>query len=231
MTCLRSQVESQVTASCQGIFNQERNFIRQAKLDSLGKTGSLAEVDEVFEGEGQRDGFGELDFDVQVWLLDIVVASKSYSTVTNITCTRELDTILGCFDGDCKDTQLAVELRKDSRSVPDSERAIKSVQILLNSEEGMVIVAAYSVSGIPKCSWSMSISFKSYSLNRSLSLLSKTKFKTSGASSALIVRISSFWAARRTLVREVKLTPRATLRSHRYGEKVSALSIMETSAT
>jgi hypothetical protein len=231
VTCLWSQVESQVTASGQVIFNQERNLIGQAKLDSLGKSRSLAEVDEVFKGESQRDRFGELNFDVQFWLLDVVVASKSDSTIANITRAGELDTILGCLDRDYRVTALAGAMVKVSANVPDSERAIKSMQILLNSEEGMEIVAAYSVSGIPKCSWSISISFKSYSLNRSLSLLSKTKFKTSGASSALIVRISSPCAARRTLVRDVRLTPRATLRSHRYGENVSALSIMETSAT
>lgn len=37
-------------------------------------------------------------------------------------------------------------------NIPDSDRAMRSLQILLNSEEGMLMVAAYSVSGIPKCS-------------------------------------------------------------------------------
>lgn len=115
--------------------------------------------------------------------------------------------------------------------LPDSESAIKSMQILLNSADGMETVAEYSVSGIPRCSWSMSINLRSYSLNLSLSLLSKTRFNTSGASSALMVRMSSFCAARRTLVKDVRLTPSAMLRSHRYGEKPSALSIMDTSAT
>jgi hypothetical protein len=188
---LRSQVESQVAAAGQVILHQERNLVRQAKFDSLGKSGSLAEVDEVFQGEGQRDRFGELNFDIQFWLLDIVVASESDSTVANITRTGELDTILVCLDRHCRVTKSAGEIIKGLTSVPDSERAIKSMHILLNSEEGIEIVAAYSVSGIPKCSWSISISFRSYSLSRSLSLLSKTKFKTSGASSALRVRISS----------------------------------------
>jgi hypothetical protein len=100
VTCLWSQVESQVTASGQVIFNQERNLIGQAKLDSLGKSRSLAEVYEVFKGEGQRDGFGELNFDVQFWLFDVAVASKSDSTIANITRAGELDTILGCLDRD-----------------------------------------------------------------------------------------------------------------------------------
>jgi hypothetical protein len=104
VTYLRSQVESQVTASGQVILNQERNLIGQAKLDSLGKPRSLAEVDEVFKGESQRDGFGELDFDVQLWLLDVAVASESNSTIANITVAGELDTILGCLDRDCTAT-------------------------------------------------------------------------------------------------------------------------------
>ena len=36
--------------------------------------------------------------------------------------------------------------------LPDSDRADKSLVILENSELGMEIVAAYSVSGMPKCS-------------------------------------------------------------------------------
>jgi hypothetical protein len=107
VTCLWSQVESQVTASGQVIFNQERNLIGQAKLDSLGKSRSLAKVDEVFKGEGQRDRFGELNFDVQFWLLNVAVTSKSDSTIANITRAGELDTILGCLNRDYRVTALA----------------------------------------------------------------------------------------------------------------------------
>lgn len=115
--------------------------------------------------------------------------------------------------------------------IPDSERAIKSLQIFWNSADGIEIVAEYSVSGIPKCSWSMSMSLISYSLNLSLSLLSNTKFTTSGASSAFKVRTSSFCAHRNTFMSELRLIPRAMLRSQRKGEKDSALSIIETRAT
>ena len=104
MTYLRSQVESQVTASSQVILNQERNFIGQAKLDSLGKSRSLAEVDQVFKGEGQRDWFGELNFDIEFWLLDIIVAAKSDGTIANVTRAGELDTIFRCLDRDYRVT-------------------------------------------------------------------------------------------------------------------------------
>lgn len=75
MTCLRSQVESKITASRQTILNQQRNFVREAELDSLGQASSFAEVDKVFEREGQGDRLSELDLDVQFWLVDVGVAS------------------------------------------------------------------------------------------------------------------------------------------------------------
>jgi hypothetical protein len=94
------QIESQVTATGQTVFNQKGNLIRQAKLNGAGKSTGLAEVDEVLEGEGKRDRFGELDIDVQLWLLDVGVAAEGNGSVTNIAVARELDTILGGLDGD-----------------------------------------------------------------------------------------------------------------------------------
>ena len=75
MTCLRSQVESEETAASQSVLNQERNLVGEAKLDRLGEASSFTEVDEVFQGEGQGNGFGKFDIDVKLWLLDVVVAS------------------------------------------------------------------------------------------------------------------------------------------------------------
>ena len=84
---------------------------------------------------------------------------------------------------------------------------------------------------MPRCSWSISINLISYSLSRSIALLSKTRLRLSGASSALTVMMSSAWAARSTLVSEARLMPSARFRSQRYGAKLSALSIIDTSAT
>lgn len=123
------------------------------------------------------------------------------------------------------------ERRESLMSLPDSDSAIKSRHILCSSADGIDMVAAYSVSGMPRCSWSMSISLMSYSLSRSVSLLSNTRFTTSGASSAFKVKISSLCAHRRTLVSALRFIPSAMLRSHRNGEKHSALSIIETRAT
>lgn len=99
---LRSKVESEITASSQLVFDQEGNLVGEAEFDGFRETSSLAEVDEVLEGESQGDRLGELDFDIQIWLLDVVVRSQSNSTVTNITSTGELDTILGGLDGNCR---------------------------------------------------------------------------------------------------------------------------------
>ena len=117
------------------------------------------------------------------------------------------------------------------RDIPDSDSALKSLQMRWNSAEGIEMVAAYSVSGMPRCSWSMSMSLMSYSLILSDPLLSNTRLTTSGASSALSVRRSSLCAARSTFVREPRLIPRAMLRSQRKGLKASDLSSIETRAT
>ena len=97
-TCLRSQIESKVAASGQSVLNQQRDLIGKAELNRFGESSGFAEIDEVFEGECQGDGFGELDFDVEFRLFNIVVASKCNRSVTDITSARELDTVLGCFD-------------------------------------------------------------------------------------------------------------------------------------
>lgn len=60
-----------------------------------GQVGGLAEVDKVFEGEGQGDGFGDVNHDVLIGLVDVGVLAKSDGAVTNITLARELDTLLG----------------------------------------------------------------------------------------------------------------------------------------
>jgi hypothetical protein len=51
----------------------------------------------------------------------------------------------------------------DTEIVTVSPMELKSAQIRLNSDEGIFTVAAYSVSGMPRCSESMSISLSSKS--------------------------------------------------------------------
>ena len=47
---------------------------------------------------------------------------------------------------------------------PVSPMLVRSLQMRMNSEEGILTTAEYSVSGMPRCSLSMSISFSSKSL-------------------------------------------------------------------
>jgi hypothetical protein len=98
---LGSKVESQITAAGKGILDQQGDFVGEAQLHSLGETCSLAEVGEVLQGKGQSYGFGELDVNVRIRLLHISFWSQSDGSVADISSTREFDTLLGGFDGDC----------------------------------------------------------------------------------------------------------------------------------
>lgn len=53
---LGGEVESEVAVVCQRVLDHERHVGGKAQLDSARKTTSLAEVDEVFERECERDG-------------------------------------------------------------------------------------------------------------------------------------------------------------------------------
>uniref|UniRef100_A0A7C9DUG3 Uncharacterized protein n=1 Tax=Opuntia streptacantha TaxID=393608 RepID=A0A7C9DUG3_OPUST len=68
---------------------------------------------------------------------------------------------------------------------------LRSLHILANSADGILIIAWYSASGIPRCSLSMSISFISKSAILSWLGLSNMKVTVSLPSSALMVMISS----------------------------------------
>jgi hypothetical protein len=88
------QVKSQITAASQSVLDQQRNIRRQAEFDSAGQPRGFAEVDEILEREAQGNRVCELDLDIQVRLLDVRVAAKCDSSVSNITSTSKLDTVL-----------------------------------------------------------------------------------------------------------------------------------------
>jgi hypothetical protein len=83
-TYLWRKVEPQETAASQTILYQERYFVRETYLNGFGQSLGLAEVDEVFEGESERDGLGELDVDVLLGVLDILVASQGNGAIANV---------------------------------------------------------------------------------------------------------------------------------------------------
>ena len=98
-THLRSKVESQVTAS-QTILDKQRNLLGQTQGHRARQIRSLAEVYEVFEGEGKSDGFGERDRDVLVGLFDVGVLTDGHGAAANVSLAGELDAFLGSLDDD-----------------------------------------------------------------------------------------------------------------------------------
>lgn len=93
-TYLRSKVESQVTAS-QAILNEKRHLLRQTEGHRGRQICSLAEVDEVLEGESKSDGFGERNRDVLLGLFDVRVLADGHGAAANVTLAGELDAFLG----------------------------------------------------------------------------------------------------------------------------------------
>ena len=74
---LRGEVESQVTAS-KSVFDHQGHFLRKAEGHMAGQICSLAEVDEVFQGEGEGDGLGEGNGNVLIGLLNVGVLADSH---------------------------------------------------------------------------------------------------------------------------------------------------------
>lgn len=97
---LGGEVESEVAVVCQRVLDHERHIGRKAQLDSARKTTSLAEVDQVLEREGERDGLRELDVDVQVFLVYVGVLAESDGSRTDVAGAAELDALFCALDVD-----------------------------------------------------------------------------------------------------------------------------------
>ena len=80
---------------------KQRHLLRQAQLHLTSKATSLAEVDEVLEGEGKGNGLAEGDVDIIVWLLSVGVRTNGDAATANVALAREADAIFGGFDTDC----------------------------------------------------------------------------------------------------------------------------------
>mmetsp|Transcript_85602 Transcript_85602/g.184796 ORF Transcript_85602/g.184796 Transcript_85602/m.184796 type:complete len:254 (-) Transcript_85602:24-785(-) len=103
-----------------------------------------------------------------------------------------------------------------------SPSTARSRMMRWNSAEGMRMVQLYSVSGMPRCSDSMSISFSSNSETRSCRALSNVMERESVSSAALSVTTSSLPAHLRILEKLGVFRPREVALSQRYSEKPSA---------
>lgn len=108
-TDLGSKEETQVTtssttcATCQTIFHLQRNFLGKAELNLAGQSGGLAEVDEVFEGEGKSDWLSELNRHVFGGVFHVGVLADGHGAVTNVTLAGEFDAFLCSFNDDCEE--------------------------------------------------------------------------------------------------------------------------------
>lgn len=95
------EVEAEVAVAGQGVLDQQGHLVRQANLDRVGQPRSLAEVDEVLEREGQRNGLAELDLNGLLRLLDVGMLAERDRAVANVALGRELDAVLGRLDCNC----------------------------------------------------------------------------------------------------------------------------------
>lgn len=94
---LRGQVEAQVTTT-ETVLNEQRHLLGEVQRYGGGQVGGLAEVDKVLEGEGQGDGFGDVNHDVLLGLVDVGVLADGDRSVTDVTVAGELDTLLVGLD-------------------------------------------------------------------------------------------------------------------------------------
>ena len=98
-THLWSKVESQIAGS-QTKFDKQWDLFRETDLDLIRQVGGLAKLDEVFEGEGKRDGFRQRNRHVLFRLIDAGVWTNADGPGSDIALTREFNAVLGSIDFD-----------------------------------------------------------------------------------------------------------------------------------
>lgn len=91
-----------MTPALQAILDEQGHLITQAKLHGRGQTRGFAEVDEVFEGECEGNGFGESDVDVEIGLVNVGVGAEGYCAGADVAVAGELDAFFCAFDGHCE---------------------------------------------------------------------------------------------------------------------------------
>lgn len=84
----------------QPILDKQRNLLRKADSHLIRQVCSLAEVNEVLEGESKGDGFGEGNRDVAFGFVDIGVWADGNGAGTDIALAGEFDAFLCSFDDD-----------------------------------------------------------------------------------------------------------------------------------
>ena len=74
---LRGEVESQVTAS-KSVFDHQGHLLRKTESHMARQICSLAEVDKVFQGEGEGNRFGEVNGNVLLGLFNVGVLTDGH---------------------------------------------------------------------------------------------------------------------------------------------------------
>lgn len=95
---LGGEVEAQVAVVGQRILNKQWHFAGKAELDLCRKAGSLAEVDEVLEGEREGNRLRKIDLDVVFGLLNVAMGAQRYGSGANVACGRKFNTFFGAFN-------------------------------------------------------------------------------------------------------------------------------------
>lgn len=88
-----------MTAS-QSVFDKQGHLLRKIERHLVGQICSLAEVDEVFQGEGERNWFREGNGNVLLGLFNVGVLTDGHCAAANVTLAGELDAFLGSLDDD-----------------------------------------------------------------------------------------------------------------------------------
>lgn len=87
-------------ATTQPILNKQRYLLRQTQRHRGGQISRLAEVDEVFQGEGKGNGLGEGNRDILLGLFDVGVLTDGHRAAANVTLAGELNAFLGSLNDD-----------------------------------------------------------------------------------------------------------------------------------
>merc|ERR1719384_443464 len=112
-----------------------------------------------------------------------------------------------------------------------SPMADRSRQMRWNSVAGISMTVSYSVSGIPSCSWSMSLSLSSKLLYLFWSIDSKMKLTTSPSLWAWMLSESLLVMHFRILLSAENWMPRHCSLSHRYCSNPLSVSCIDTNDT
>ena len=89
-----------MTPTLQVVLDQQRDLIAQTQLHATAQPRRLAEIDQVLERKGERDGLAEGNVDVQLRLVDVGVRAEGGGAGADVAVAGELDAFFCAFDGD-----------------------------------------------------------------------------------------------------------------------------------